>query len=210
MQTLTQRQLAKRDQIRSAAAGLFLAHGFAGTSMDAVTLAAGISKETLYRYYENKASLFADVLGHLIAEPSHSATETATKPQLRDRSGLEAVLVSGSARYLARVMAPTQLSLLRIVIAEGSRFPDLVQAFRATLPATGGAMVIGALEAGREAGLVADWIDVRTAARAFAGLLMMFILRDGLLVAEAKLPDRRQLAQMVRIFVNGVGVSAGV
>jgi len=37
--------------------------------MDAVTAAAGVSKQTLYRYYETKATLFADVLGQLIAEP---------------------------------------------------------------------------------------------------------------------------------------------
>ncbi len=91
------------------------------------------------------------------------------------------------------------------MLSEGNRFPELVEAFRGTLPATGGAVIIGALEAGRAAGLVAGWVDLRMAARAFAGLLMMFILRDGLLAAKPQRPDRRQLAAMVRLFVHGIG-----
>ena len=63
------RQEAKREQIRTAAQQLFLDKGFGETSMDSVTAAAGVSKQTLYRYYETKAVLFADVLGQLIAEP---------------------------------------------------------------------------------------------------------------------------------------------
>jgi TetR/AcrR family transcriptional regulator, mexJK operon transcriptional repressor len=195
------RQAGKREQIRTAAAGLFLAHGFAGTSMDAVTSAAGISKETLYRYYESKAVLFADVLGQLIAEPPRPSPGP---PVVRTRGDLEAVLIRGSQRYLARVMEPAQLALLRIVIAEGSHFPELVHAFRGTLPATGGAVILDALEAGSSAGLVASSVDLRTAARAFAGLLMMFILRDGLLVPEPQPPERTQIAPMVRIFLDGI------
>jgi hypothetical protein len=69
----------------------------------------------------------------------------------------------------------------------------------------GGAIFVAALERGRAAGLIANWVDVRTSARAFAGLLMMFILRDGLLATEPKLPSRQQVAEMVQIFVDGVG-----
>jgi TetR/AcrR family transcriptional repressor of mexJK operon len=204
--SLSVRQASKREQIRTAAAGLFLAHGFAGTSMDAVTAAAGVSKETLYRYYESKAALFADVLGQLIAEPPPLGLEP---PVIRTRADLESVLIRGSQRYLGRVMEPEQMALLRIVIAEGSRFPDLVHAFRGTLPATGGAVILGALEAGRKAGLVASSVDLRVAARAFAGLLMMFILRDGLLVPQPRPPERTQIAEMVRIFLGGVAEGAG-
>jgi hypothetical protein len=35
---------------------------------------------------------------------------------------------------------------------------------------------------------------------------MMFILRDGLLAPEPKLPSRQQVAEMVQLFVDGVGV----
>ena len=194
---------AKRDQIRVAAGSLFLAHGFAGTSMDAVTAAAGVSKETLYHHYENKAALFADVLGQLISEPR---TEVASRRRHapKNAADLEALLVAATERYLTRVLEADQLALLRIVIAEGGRFPDLVEAFRSTLPATGGAVILKVLDDGRAARLVADWFDLRTAARAFAGILMMFIFREGLLVPKPRRPERRQIAEMVRIFVRGI------
>jgi len=204
MMSVQLRREAKREQIRAAAGELFLSEGYAGTSMDAVTAAAGISKETLYRYYESKAALFADVLGQLIAEPPQ-AMPTSQKGVVRRLPDLEDLLIAESDRYLARLLEPRQLSLVRIVLSEGNRFPELVEAFRGTLPATGGAVIIGALEAGRTAGLVAGWVDLRMAARAFAGLLMMFILRDGLLAAKPQRPDRRQLAAMVRLFVHGIG-----
>ena len=197
------RQEAKRQQIRAAAATLFLGQGFAATSMDAVTAAAGVSKETLYRYYESKADLFADVLRDLIAD-RETASRSADAPVVRSISDLEAALIAGSESYLERVIEPQQLALLRVVIAEGARFPELVEAFRSTLPATGGAMIVGALEAARKAGLVTESVDLRVAGRAFAGLLMMFIFRDGLLLPKPRRPDRRDVAQMVRIFVRGI------
>jgi TetR/AcrR family transcriptional regulator, mexJK operon transcriptional repressor len=199
------RQEAKREQIRTAAEHLFLDSGFGETSMDAVTAAAGVSKQTLYRYYKTKAALFADVLGQLIAEPEPLVKDLPAKSHLRTRANLKTLLTSLSQDYLARVLEPRQLALLRIVIAEGSRFPELTESFRSTLPAVGGAIFVAALERGRAAGLIAGWVDVSTAARAFAGLLMMFILRDGLLTTEPKQPSRPQVAEMVQIFIDGVG-----
>lgn len=199
------RQEAKREQIRTAAQQLFLDKGFGETSMDSVTAAAGVSKQTLYRYYETKAVLFADVLGQLIAEPGPLLKDPPTGSRLRTKANLKTLLTSLSQDYLARILEPRQVALLRVVIAEGSRFPELTESFRSTLPAVGGAIFIAALERGRAAGLIADWVDVRTAARAFAGLLMTFILRDGLLASEPKLPSRQRVAEMVQIFVDGVG-----
>jgi AcrR family transcriptional regulator len=199
------RQEAKRTQIRTAAEQVFLDRGFGETSMDAITAAARVSKQTLYRYYETKAALFADVLRQLIAEPGPFADEPLTGSLLRTKANLKSLLTNLSQDYLARIMEPRQLALLRVVIAEGSRFPELTESFRSTLPAMGGAIFIAALERGRAAGLIADWVNVRTSARAFAGLLMMFILRDGLLAAEPKLPSRPQVAEMVQIFIDGVG-----
>lgn len=97
------RRAQKNEQIRAAAAELFLKNGFAATSMDAITAAAGISKETLYRYYDTKASLFADVLGQLIAEPApeHPGREGLA---VRTRSDLEKLLITATERYLERVL----------------------------------------------------------------------------------------------------------
>lgn len=205
MITTVRRQEAKREQIRTAAERLFLDKGFGETSMDAVTAAAGVSKQTLYRYYDTKAALFADVLGQLITEPAPPLVHSPAPPRIRSKVDLKTHLTNLSQDYLARVLEPRQLALLRVVIAEGSRFPELTESFRSTLPAVGGAIFMAALQRAREAGLIADWVELLPAARAFAGLLMMFILRDGLLAPVPKLPSRQQVATMVQFFVDGVG-----
>jgi len=55
----------RRDAIHSAATTLFLRLGFEGTSMDAIAAEARVSKQTLYRYYQNKETLFVAVLSQL-------------------------------------------------------------------------------------------------------------------------------------------------
>lgn len=200
---IASRQESKREQIRAAAARLFLERGFAGTSMDAITAEAGVSKETIYRYYESKAQLFADVLGRLIGGPAQPPAGDAPLV-VRNRTDLERLLVNGSRHYLARVMAVEQVALLRVVIAEGNRFPDLVDAFRQTLPASGGAMIRPILEAGQVGGVVPQGLDLRTVGRALAGLLMTFIVRDGLLAADPHPPDREQVEELVSILVRGI------
>ena len=56
------RHRAKREQILHAAAGLFAAHGFDGTSTAAICRAAGISPGNLYHYFSSKREIFAAVV----------------------------------------------------------------------------------------------------------------------------------------------------
>ena len=65
---LTARSRAKRDQIRATAQQLFLERGFANTGTNLIAKEAGVSKETLYRYFPSKEELLADCLRHLIAD----------------------------------------------------------------------------------------------------------------------------------------------
>src|SRR3954468_3961309 len=53
---------AKRRQILDGARRVFLAQGFEGASMNDIARAAGVSKGTLYVYFENKERLFAAIV----------------------------------------------------------------------------------------------------------------------------------------------------
>ena len=46
--------MAKRQAILDAAKSLFLTHGYANTSMDAVATLAGVSKLTVYSHFTDK------------------------------------------------------------------------------------------------------------------------------------------------------------
>ncbi|MFS8036937.1 TetR/AcrR family transcriptional regulator [Xanthobacter sp. AM11] len=113
-------------RIRAAARLLFLEKGYGATSMDAVAAAAPVSKRTLYQHFPGKAELFGAVIdeawSHFTRAPLLPA-DAAGEP----RTVLRAY-VAGLAAHWDR---PDVIPLLRLVIAEAPRFPELSQAYYA-------------------------------------------------------------------------------
>src|SRR5215813_9806214 len=131
-----------RERLRTAAHRLFLRQGYLATSVDAILAEAGISsKETLYRHYANKEALFVDVLSHLTLEEPAFAEQLARLPAPHDLPSLHQTLTNLSREILSLMCQPDYLSLVRIIIAEAPRFPQLGTLFFSTVPQRGLAMV---------------------------------------------------------------------
>ncbi|MFG1348335.1 TetR/AcrR family transcriptional regulator [Xanthobacter autotrophicus] len=111
-------------RIRAAARSLFLEKGYEGTSMDAVAAAAPVSKRTLYQHFPGKADLFGAVIdeawSHFTRAPI-IPTEANGDPR--------AVLRAYVGRLTEHWARPDVIPLLRLVIAEAPRFPELSQAY---------------------------------------------------------------------------------
>src|SRR5215468_1371696 len=115
-----------RERLRTAAHRLFLQQGYLATSIDAILAEAGISsKETLYRHYANKEALFADVLSHLTLAQPEFAGAIASLPAPRDLPSLQQTLTYLSREILTLMGQPGYLPLVRMIIAESPRFPQL-------------------------------------------------------------------------------------
>ena len=122
---------AKRGAVLEAAQRLFIAHGFARTSMDAVADAAGVSKLTAYKYFGSKQELFAkavaakceSVMGRF--EVDHAAGH-----------GLRGGLIAFGHAFLSLVLAPDAMAVHHLVVAERDRTPELGAIFfeNAVLP----------------------------------------------------------------------------
>jgi TetR/AcrR family transcriptional repressor of mexJK operon len=56
------RSTRKRRAVVEAATDLFLQHGYAGTSMDQIAVAAGVSKPTVYKFFADKEQLLAAIV----------------------------------------------------------------------------------------------------------------------------------------------------
>lgn len=111
-------------RIRAAARRLFVEKGYEATSMDAVAAAAPVSKRTLYQHFPGKAELF----GAVIEEAWSHLTRAPLLPQ--DTSGdPRAVLRTYVGRLAEHWDRPDVIPLLRLVIAEAPRFPELSQAY---------------------------------------------------------------------------------
>lgn len=100
---------------------LFLEQGFEGTSIDAITAAAGVAKRTVYLRYGDKESLFKAALERAIEE------WIVPIERLRglECEDLEKTLQDVARILIRNIMSPAGLRLLKITNAEASRRPDI-------------------------------------------------------------------------------------
>lgn len=117
---MTQLSDAKRDAIVEAASRMFLAEGYSAVSMDAIALAAPVSKPTLYNYFPGKQALFLAVVERDCARLA-AAVDSAVADEGELRTDLEAI----ARAYVDIVYAPECLALYRVIIAELRHFPEL-------------------------------------------------------------------------------------
>src|SRR6266478_2505225 len=206
MQTKQNRRVQKtREQIRAAAQRLFLQHGFLGTSTDAILAEAGISsKETLYRHYSSKEELFVDVLGHLTLSQPGFSEKLVVLPTPHDLLSLRQALTQLSREILSLMRQPEYLALVRIIIAEAPRFPQLGSLFFSTVPQRGLTLIMALLQAAREQQLIAD-VDFEVVARALLGGLLSYAI-TGLLFAEeeTRLPSLDHADEVVEIIMRAL------
>ncbi|WP_199621253.1 TetR/AcrR family transcriptional regulator [Paenibacillus alkalitolerans] len=201
---LSSRARAKQAQIRSAAERLFLHNGFAATSMDAITAEAGVSKQTVYSYYPSKEDLMVDVLKQLIQSLTENLFSIGNNP-LNSREELQQVLNNLALQFISALMQSNYLALVRVIIAESSRFPQLGSLFRSTVPDQVMNSVSAILEQAKMNGLI-NVVDVHTAVRMFVGPLLTYILLDGLLVTDRppQQPDPEDVKAIVRLYMKAL------
>lgn len=196
---LSERQRAKRAQITDAAHRLFLANGFAGTSIDSIVAEAGVSKQTLYTYFPTKIELLAAVLYGGISEISLPGGEPIA---LTNRDDLRRTLLGFSVQITRNLLDPEAIALVRLVLGEVFRVVELRKVFRDALPGQLLAQVQAILMRAAGMGLI-RLSDPDLSARMFVGPLMTYVALDGFLSAEpANPPSVRQLEKLVDAFLT--------
>lgn len=165
-----------RERIRAAAKRLFLQQGYLATSTDAILAEAGISsKETLYRHYASKEDLFVDVLGQLSLEQPSFSEKVAALSTPEDLMSLRQTLTTLAREILSIMSQPEYLALVRVVIAEAPRFPQLGALYFSAVPLRGLAIITGQLRAATERQLIAD-VDFDAVGRALLGGLLSYAI----------------------------------
>lgn len=98
----------------------FLEDGYAATSLERIAAQAGVSKRTLYARFRDKPALFAAAVAALVARWSARYPEpVAAMPDLA------AALTEAGRQMLDVGLSAEGLALFRLVVAEGSRVPNL-------------------------------------------------------------------------------------
>jgi TetR/AcrR family transcriptional repressor of mexJK operon len=126
------RSSRKRNAILDSATELFLKREYAGTSMEDIASAAAVSKQTVYKHFIDKETLFREVaLGSVERVGGAFQAEVATAAEAND---VPAALQELARRYIDVVMNPVLLRRRQLVLREAGRFPDIARKYHETGP----------------------------------------------------------------------------
>src|SRR3954465_11279892 len=117
------RKDARPEEIISAALEVFADRGFAATKLEDVARKAGVTKGTIYLYFENKEALFKALIRQTIVPviAQGEAVAQAFTGSARD-------LFERLVREYWRLVGETSLaSIPRLMIAEAGNFPELAR-----------------------------------------------------------------------------------
>jgi len=120
-QPVSSRGQQRKVKILSAATDLFLSAGYGETSIDAIVEKSGGSKATLYSYFPTKADLFRAVVDSIVS--------THEGPELRSLDNVRDTLVEFAEHRLRIVFSRKHRALMRLIIAERERFPDIARMY---------------------------------------------------------------------------------
>lgn len=208
MKQLSSRALKKKEQIQIAAQRLFLEKGFSNTSMDAITKEAGVSKQTVYSYYDSKEDLLYDVFQHLISEIDiENKFQLTHNIEINNIGELTSILEMVAEKISKNLAQPEYLGMTRIILAEIVYFPQLGTLFKEAVPT----QVIGTITSILSHANKKDLIKIKEAdldvvARMLIGPLLTYILLDGLLVPkdQVTVPSQEKIASIIHYFIKSI------
>lgn len=136
------------EEITAAALECFAERGFAACRLDDIAARAGVTKGTLYLYFESKEDLFKAVV------------RQALVPRIAEFERLVANATGSSARQIEAfvmawpaIIATRQLSAIpKLIIAEAGNFPDLARYYFDEVIARARRLVVGIIQRGIERG----------------------------------------------------------
>lgn len=139
---------ARPQELLEAALAEFVARGYAATRLEEVARRAGVSKGTLYLYYENKAELFkAVVRKSLVANLDEAEAEIA------GFQGTSRELLAYLLSEFTRRVSDSPLSgIPKLVLAEAGNFPEIAGFYYEEVVGRGRRLVQAVLQRGMDRG----------------------------------------------------------
>ena len=119
-----QKAADRAEAILAGAMQEFIACGYAAASMDRIAVAAGVSKPTLYSYFQGKEGLFAALIQQM--SQSDRILDEARFLHHPIHDSLKLIAIDFLDKFSGE---QPLLSLFRLMIGESGRFPDLAQTF---------------------------------------------------------------------------------
>ncbi|WP_376095793.1 TetR/AcrR family transcriptional regulator [Roseomonas sp. CCTCC AB2023176] len=135
-------------EIIAAGLAVFGEHGFERARMEDVARRAGVAKGTVFRYFPTKEALFEAALISRISPVFDGLAAMVERP---DASARELLGNALDAIY-AQIARPELSALMRAIIAEGPRFPAILESYHRLSISRGQAVLARIVERGIESG----------------------------------------------------------
>jgi AcrR family transcriptional regulator len=192
---------AKRRQILDGARKVFLVEGFEGASMNDIARVAGVSKGTLYVYFESKERLFS-----VIVDEERQSHVAAIFDFDYNNADVEAVLMRIGVQLTTFITQPRIISAMRAIMGIAERLPDLGEHFYETGPCFSRGKLAAYLDIRVAAGQL-DIPDTMLAAAQFMELSHGPLLKPMLFMATKTGPSQERIRVVVesavRLFMAG-------
>jgi AcrR family transcriptional regulator len=159
---------ARPDEILDAALEVFGAQGFAGARLDDIARAAGVSKGTLYLYFESKEEMFRAMIRARIVSVLEEGERELLHAEGSTRTRLEMLM----RRIWAVVGDPKMARIIKLVHGELNNFPELARFYYEEVILRVRTLGLNLLAQGVAAGEVRPE-QAQFAARAMPSLLVM-------------------------------------
>jgi AcrR family transcriptional regulator len=110
----------RRLAIIDAALDEFIARGYAATRLDDVAKRAGVAKGTIYLYFKDKETLFQELIRTALVP---LISRLAAPPPAG--GSVRAALERFAETFAQEVVSTRRGDIVRLIVAEGPRFPDI-------------------------------------------------------------------------------------
>jgi AcrR family transcriptional regulator len=159
------RPAERPEEILSAALEVFADDGLAGARVSDIAARAGISKGTLYLYFNSKEELFREAIRTRVANLLASLSSAAPPGEPKERL----------ARFIdalwSDLQCPRFAKLHRLIQAELHHFPELARFYATEISGKVTSLIAEIVAEGVEAGVFRD-VEPYVAARMVMGLLV--------------------------------------
>ncbi|WP_082546803.1 TetR/AcrR family transcriptional regulator [Rhizobium sp. Root483D2] len=115
---------AKREQIIEGAKRVFMSVGFDAASMNDITREAGVSKGTIYVYFQNKEDLFSAMI-----EKERAIFLAAVRTVLAAHEDAATGLYKFGVSFVSHMTDEKVITAMRTVLGVRDRMPDLCKRF---------------------------------------------------------------------------------
>jgi AcrR family transcriptional regulator len=186
------------NELLDAALRIFAERGYANTRLEDIAAAVGVTKGTIYHYFETKEDLLRQAIDH-----NHERVFLPLEKGIRETKGP----VSASIRlYLRRAfghMDPTRLSVLTLLVQGVAReVPHVYNRWLETGPARAWQILAELIEEGKASGEFRKDVDSEVAARVtMSGLILQLAWQQFGKAAPSVAIDRDQLIDSTSEFL---------